>query len=480
MSEQQRPKAIDRLNAGAWHFGLELMFWSAGGFLVTRMEPPGPVVDANSVSVVLLSGMLIGVLLSGGAALRMRGRRRGKWALFSTVFHATLLLAAAILAEWAVRPFVPEWPARELHGVTADEWARAQAPFETSGDSVGINTWGQRDRERTLQPPEGSFRIACIGDSFLEEGAPIPVSLLIERQLDRDDVEVLNLGVSATSPDEYYARARHVAIPLGAGHCIVFVYAGNDFVTAPRTLESYGGIAAVAPRPSLLRLCGLGGVNHVLTNRRRPVIQAWFAAGDLAARELAMHDFIATADDDVLRYALLNADELMSAERTRLAERLSRPEMADFFDILRKPDGGRFRSYYLSAALWSASVGGGQWDPNSPVNALYWVEQTVNHCRGKGVTVTVVIVPDGFQVDPRLVEQWSPLADMKHLTEPTREAAAEFRDQGLARGWDVLDLHESLDGIAGAYLNVDGHWSQAGAAAAGDAVVEHLRTHYDF
>ena len=60
------------------------------------------------------------------------------------------------------------------------------------------------------------MRIAFIGDSFLDEGIGASLSLVTEKLLDRADVEVVNLGVSATSPDEYFYRAAHVALPLEA------------------------------------------------------------------------------------------------------------------------------------------------------------------------------------------------------------------------------------------------------------------------
>lgn len=476
MSKRSSSAAADRLSRWCWHVGLQVTLWSAGGMLARMFEPAGPVAAEARPDRLVTGGVVAGALLLLFSGLRLGRRRCGKKMVFSTLLHAMVLAATAISVEWAARSAVPAWPARDLHGVTPANWAQGQNLPLSRGDTIGINSWSQRDRERELRPTEGVMRIACVGDSFLEEGAATPVSLLIERRIGREDVEVVNLGVSATGPDEYYARTSRVALPLGARHCIVFVFAGNDFSTEPRTLETYGGIAAVSPRSSFLRFCGLRGVNHVLTNHRRPVIQAWFAYGDLARREQQLHALIQTLDDQRLRTALLSSLDLQPTERLRLADRLSNADMSELFEMLRNPDAGRFRSYYLTAALRSAAVGGEQWEGDSPEIAFYWVQEIVRSCREEGVGVSIVIIPDGFQVDPRMNEIWSPLADMAHLTEPTRTAARGFREMAEARDWNVLDLHEALDGLSGAYLNLDGHWSQTGASATADAVVAHLRT----
>jgi hypothetical protein len=206
------------------------------------------------------------------------------------------------------------------------------------------------------------------------------------------------------------------------------------------------------------------------------VLTAWLSAGGLAASERQLHDFLRNADDALARQALLNADQLPRQDKARLRDRIDRPEFDEFLAMLRAPDAGRFRSYYLSAGLWSASVGGGEWEQDSPAAALYWTRQAAACCAQRQVGLTVVVIPDAFQVDPRMAAQWAPLTDMRHLTAPTRRAAEEFCREARQAGWDVLDLHPVLDGVSGAYLNLDGHWSEAGAAAVAAAVADHLRS----
>jgi hypothetical protein len=364
--------------------------------------------------------------------------------------------------------------AQTLHGVDPAVSRRAWG-LGLDPKDVGFNSWGQRDRERTVHPAAGTYRVAFIGDSFLEEST-LPVSLAVEGLLACPDCEIINLGVSASQADEYYYRLRYVALPLGCRHCVVWIFSGNDFVDEPRTLPSDWGFCAVSPRPSLLTLMGCRSLNHVLTNNRRPVILAWFTAGGLAAQESALHARLRRASDAELRQMLLNSIAHSDRSYRNLKGRLDSPEISRFFEMLRSPDAGKFRSYYLTSGVWSAAAGGGQWDPNPETQALYWVEEMRKCCEERGVKLTVVVIPEAFQVDRRMRDMWSPLTDMRHLTQPCRQAAERFCAAARALGIDALDLHSAFEEVPGTYLNLDGHWSQTGVELAARTVVEHLRT----
>ena len=161
-------------------------------------------------------------------------------------------------------------------------------------------------------------------------------------------------------------------------------------------------------------------------------------------------------------------------QRFVLAEKLSRPEMHSFFAMLREPDDDLFRSYYLSSGLWSASVGGGQWHRNSEENAYAWVKKTYDLCRQQRIAFTLVIVPEAFQVDSRMYEQWMPLTDMRQLTHPCRTAAMRFAARAQADRIDLIDLHKTLQDVPGTYLNLDGHWSSKGVELVSEVIAEEL------
>jgi len=460
-----------------------------GGLLYSMLVdvvPPGHPPTWNRSSSLFLIITLVAVATS---ALWMY-RRKVRRTIFVSVTLATVLLPLLFAAEGVSRLFVPAWPARSLHSVAPDvareSWAHEAA---SSAGATAINDWGQRDRHRSITPATGTQRIAFIGDSFLEESNATPISLRVEDTLHSKfasdsvrgkadaspaHVEVLNLGVSASSPDEYYYRIRNVALPLGVDHCVMFLFSGNDFVESKQSLVSYSGIAAVAPRGSLLSSLGLAGVNHLLTSRQRPILEAWLGSQDLRREEELRFLAISESDDDQIRRLLLRTAAPTAQQMATLQSRLSSDAMSGFFEMCRNPDAGRFRSYYLSQGLWSASVGDGQWDQNSEEDALFWVLRSADLCRQQGVNFTLVIIPEGFSVDSRLVEQWKPLADMRHLTQPCRTAAERLQRRATAANIEVLDLHPHFMDVPGTYLNMDGHWSESGVALAAEVVSEKL------
>jgi hypothetical protein len=409
--------------------------------------------------------------LAGAAILRRRKSR-------AAVFKGVALLASVAVSvgggELICRRQIPAWPARALHGVTPREWLAATSKAGPSDVAVGLNSWGQRDRERTVSRPPAATRIAFIGDSFLEEGAAIPVSVATERRIGRPDVEVVNLGVSATGPDEYYDRLRGVAIPLGATHCCWFVFAGNDFVSPPRTLKSFGGIAAVSPRPSLLTSVGLAGWNHLLTNRYRPVMQAWLSGATLAVEERNRHQMLRRASDAEMRQMLVGAAGLDAAAASRLDSRLEQESARSFFQMVREPDEGKYRSYYLAAALTAAGNDEYAMDPNSDEIAWRWTAQAAESCRARNIGFTVVVIPEAFQADDRMREQWLPLADMRRVMAPCRDAAESFVRRARGASVEVIDLHGELAGTRGTYLNLDGHWSAEGVSRVSELLADRL------
>lgn len=462
-----------RLIAFVYFSALTLSVTLGAGLLYRRfLDLPGPQFsDLPSPEALLatVGGFLLTVMLAGRWLYRRNARRFA----FGNVLFAVCLPLTLVLLEVVFRGSAPAWPARVLHGVDPEvgrtAWASGQPP-----NTVMINSWGQRDRERLLCPEPGIFRIGFIGDSFLEESSQ-PVSLLTEQLFQDSTVEVVNLGVSATQPDEYYYRLKNVAIPVECHHCVVWLFSGNDFVDERRTLSTRYGALAVAPRPSWATAIGMHALNHILTNSSRPVLQAWFQAGDLAQRERQMHQSILQADFESLRHGLLRAGPLPPDAAARLQSRLWSADSDSFLQMLREPDAGKFRSYYLDAGLWAAAVGTGQWDRNPESHALYWAQAMHSACEEVGIGLTIVVIPEAFQVDRRMREQWSPLADMRHLTKPCRDASERFCSAARSLGLDVLDLHSAFEDVPGTYLNMDGHWSQAGVDLAAENVFAHLR-----
>jgi hypothetical protein len=441
----------------------------AGGFLVLRLLDRTPLSSRQSLLALAWSAGALVTLLAAGLRLRcLEGRRLG----LATAYFALLAVVTVAGAEGLASLFAPPWPALGLHGVAPEAGARAWGRAAKEQGAVGFNSWGQRDRERERRPRPGVQRIAFVGDSLLEESSSVPVSLATERALGRSDVEILNLGVSATQPDEYYYRTRSIALPLGASRCVLFLYEGNDLAQGDEiTLPSLLGVAAVYPRESVLSLLGLRALNHAATNRLRPVVRIWGEAGELQQEEQSLALRIARANDAELP-ALLSG-LVRRADRERVQGLLQGRDLRPFYAMLRQPDQGLFRSYYLYAGLKALAAGERRAEV-TPAYAYRWVRRTRDLCRARGIGFTLVIVPEAFQVDDRMRGLWMPLLDMRELMAPERAACEELAKVCRGDGMDVLDLHGALAGLPGTYLNPDGHWSARGVQVVSEVVARHL------
>ena len=131
------------------------------------------------------------------------------------LLYAGLLLVVTIAGlEGLSALVVPAWPAREMRAIDALGISMGALKSVVGPALVPTyNSWGMRDRERSLgKPAEIQVRTVLVGDSFLEGNMVTrPVGQRIESLLSeagRNDMEVLNLGVSATGPSQYYYKSR--------------------------------------------------------------------------------------------------------------------------------------------------------------------------------------------------------------------------------------------------------------------------------
>ena len=153
---------------------------------------------------------------------------------FGAVFGA--ILAAVTLAgfEFMASFYTPSWPARAMNPREPAPERVLGTPFKRQPWLADPdNSWGMRDRERTVAKPAGTFRTVFVGDSFVESRfTPLSVPAAVERRLtsSADRIEAVNLAVAATDPRSYYYRIRDVALNIQPDAVLLFIYAGNDFV----------------------------------------------------------------------------------------------------------------------------------------------------------------------------------------------------------------------------------------------------------
>jgi hypothetical protein len=229
-------------------------------------------------------------------------------------------------------------------------------------------------------------------------------------------------------------------------------------------------VCAVYPRDSILSLAGLVSLNHLLTNRHRPVLRAWRHGRLNASEQEQARRFRNASDADIIEMLLEMADP---AARGELAHKLSTRDPTPLVGALRRPDHGLWRSHYLRLALHEAVE-----RPRRECDASHafeWTLRARDLCQRHGARFTLVIIPEGCQVDPALRATWAPLADMRRALAYKRAASGRLTLWAQQAGIVCIDLHHVLDGVPRAYLNLDGHWSDRGVAIVSASLSRNIR-----
>jgi hypothetical protein len=117
---------------------------------------------------------------------------------------------------------------------------------EGIASEIRMNSAGFRDRERSINKPENGFRVAVLGDSFIE-ALHVPqeqtATAVMERQLadcpalKNRSVEVMNFGVQGYGTAQALMTLRHHAWQFSPDLVILGFYPGNDIRNNYRPLE---------------------------------------------------------------------------------------------------------------------------------------------------------------------------------------------------------------------------------------------------
>jgi lysophospholipase L1-like esterase len=395
-------------------------------------------------------------------------RKTFYWLAYGALLFAVTVAGAELIASF----LVPSWPARMLR------------PVETGGVSqatghvinVTYNSWGMRDRERSIaRPADVRTRVVLVGDSFLEGAfGPDPLSAYIERRWAADgrkDIEAINLGVTATGPRQYYHRIKRVALELKPDAIVLFFYGGNDFLG-----EKFGDHPVPPPLAELPRPSLLGAVAPRLT---------WFAVNRLRLSEIGgsnkpIPDEFATLQRLVeappARRTALAAAHVRQFYHPQLTEEAIRAILGRGGDALWSAFDARDRDreYLLGWMLgnmidWESSTWptprsadeARRMDMGTVEGSLSWLVAAHRLARDNGVKFLVALAPLGT-VDPHYVDYWrhwpryygmSILADVR-----TKRLAARLRESGVP----FVDLYADLSGVSGTYRLIDGHWTIRG------------------
>jgi hypothetical protein len=410
---------------------------------------------------------------------------------FGAVFGAILVAATLAGTEFMASFYVPPWPAHVISARQPAPVRLLSAPFKRQPWMAdGDNSWATRDQERTVAKPAGTKRFVFVGDSFVESRfTPLSVPAAVQQRLGNTGglTEAVNLAVGGTDPRSYYFRIRDVAMELQPDAVLLFIYAGNDFMSPGQGYTIWPKLVDESPGGSLVGSI-MPRTNWLIVNRFD--LSAFFRSVSKApANDEAMLFAAVTAPPEermkrIVAYA--KTYRFPDLPEARIAEVLSRGDYR-FASIALPQDGEQ--EYLLdwmfdTLMSWETTdydvakspedaarlAGGGQVEAT-----LSWIEATEQVLHRRGVPLLVFLAPVG-SVDPDYADFWSPWPraySWNYLCDEwtSRLAAALGKD-----GIRTVDPRENLRGVRGTYRKLDGHWSQKGEAIVADRVTLELRS----
>lgn len=411
--------------------------------------------------------------------------------VFGTIFGVILLAVTLAGIEVMSSFYVPAWPARAMNPREPAPVRLLAKPFEKQPWLADPdNSWGMRDVERTVAKPPGTFRAVLVGDSFVESRfTPLALPAAVEQRLavKESRFEAINLGVGATDPRSYYYRIRDVGLELQPDAVLLFIYAGNDFMTPdngysiwPRMIdESAGGslVGTFMPR-----------TNWLLVNRLD--LSAFFRSRSTApANDEAMLFAAVTAppEDRLKRIvSYVKTYHYPAVPEAQLAEILSRGDNR-YFNIAL-PNDGPEQEYLLdwmfgTLMSWEArdfEVPKSRQDVERlmglrQVDATFsWIEATAQLLKKRGVPLIVFLAPMG-SVDPDYAEFWKPWPRAYSWNYICDVWQTRLADALSKAGIRHVDLRQDLNDVPGTYRKLDGHWSKKGLAIVADRVDRELK-----
>jgi lysophospholipase L1-like esterase len=189
-------------------------------------------------------------LLQNGSALgegTVLSRR--KKTLFTVTYVLVEVLLCICLAELALRflplgkyrsaPFRQYDPEIGISLIPNKHLIHSRGCFQ---GEVYINGWGMRDRDRTLEKPVGAFRIAVIGDSYVEAVQVKPdevVNIRMEKVLRErgyNNAQVMSFGVEGIGTTQELLLYKEKVRPFRPD-LVILMFTDNDVFNNSSTLQ---------------------------------------------------------------------------------------------------------------------------------------------------------------------------------------------------------------------------------------------------
>ncbi|VXD12833.1 conserved exported hypothetical protein [Planktothrix serta PCC 8927] len=384
----------------------------------------------------------------------------------SLVFGSLVL--AIVLGEIALRiakiEYPPPLPAdSESLAYTVKDPYRGWSPRpnvktvwagEGEVSELKMNSLGMRDQERTQAKPANSYRIAFLGDSFMEAlQVPLEKTALsvMETQLKNcpilkgKTVEVLNFGVQGYGTAQELMTWRHHAQLFSPDLVMLGFYPGNDIRNNSRLLEH----------------------DHL-----RPyfVEEKGQLVEDLSFRSLnpmsPERDYYLFSNLDYLPYNLVNNSRILQLIRQAEIESKRRQLLQDYKETdinfyKEPPDQNWQQAWKITEQL---------------------ITLLRDEVKAQGKDFMLIMVSDSFQVqpDPKKRQEFMQTYQIQDLFYPNKRIEA----LGQREGFSVFQLAESLKQEAEktgvclhGFKNAEpcgGHWNIQGNRIAGELMASQV------
>lgn len=323
---------------------------------------------------------------------------------------------------------------------------------ETS--ELKMNAFGMRDYERTLEKPANSYRVAILGDSFME-ALQVPLektaASIMQSQLKScstlkgKTVEVLNFSVQGYGTAQQLMTWRHHAQKFSPDLVILGFYPGNDIRNNYRPLEHDH------LRP------------YFVENQGQLVEDLSFRNLNPTSLE---RDYYMFSKLDQLPYELVANSRILQLVRQAEIESKRRQLEKDYkqTDInfyKEPPDENWKQAWKITEQL---------------------VTLLKNEVTAKGKDFMVVMVSDSFQVqpDPKKRQKFMQAHQIQDIFYPDQR----IYDLGQREGFSVLRLAEPLQKEAEktgvclhGFKNAEacgGHWNREGNRLAGELIANQV------
>jgi hypothetical protein len=392
-------------------------------------------------------------------------------------------LIGAVVAEIALRVAgysYPEFYTRdEVRGFSL--LPRAEGWYRKEGEAyIRINSDGLRDQEHTVTKPEGTFRIAVLGDSYCEALSVTPEetfwSVMSSRlqecdAFDGQKIEVINFGVSGYGTAQELLTWREKVWKYSPDLVLLAVTTNNDVTDNSRSLKRTDEVPYFVYKDAQLTL------DDSFKNSRTFVF-AHSSLGRLGSWLRTHSRLVGAVIQGHHGFKVLLAS--WRAKRSNGAPSASphpaepgskTPEKPDLF--ARSQELGTDNLVYL--------------EPNNAVWNDAWrvteglIVQMRNEVRARGVKFVVVTLSNGPQVlpDPGARENFKNRFGISDLFYPDNRIKA----LGAREKFPVVTLAPELQEFAetnqvflhgfGDNLG-NGHWNAAGHRAAGELIAKKI------